>query len=173
MSFELLHKQLVEYFTQFASSTLFQNMGILITFLYSMTPSFIPRPTEILMSVLILAKPVSERFVFAMGLIFITTIGALIADILFLYGGRHLHRLTGTEKKTEMKGSHSFHKYGLPFFILTPSFSVLALGLNEAMLLYSGHHRANVKHVLFYVIIGEFIRGYVVGFIILHGMGII
>ena len=173
MSVELIQEFFRNYFGQFAQSALFQNTGLLFTFLYAMSPSFIPIPTEIFMSVLILAKPISERFGFAMFVILITTIASIITDILFVYLGRHLHHITKSRKKSNMSASHSFHKYGLPFFLLTPSMSIVLWGANEALLVYSGHYRANIFKVIAFVVLGELIRGFIVGYMILHGLGVI
>lgn len=173
MGIELVQQLFQGYFEQFSHSALFQSMGVLFTFLYSITPSFIPIPTELFISVLVMAKPAAERFSFALLMILITTTGAIIADVLILYGGRHLHKLTRTRKKSEMRASHSFHRYGLPFFLATPSISLVIWGANEALLLYAGHYRANVVKTVAFFVAGEFIRGFVIGIIILKGMGII
>jgi hypothetical protein len=162
-----------QWLDEFTHSVVFEKLGVLITFLYSMTPSFIPIPTEYFMWILISLQDKTQQFEYGIMLVIIAIIGGFIADFLILIGARNIHRLKKGWKKHEMKESHFYHKYGLPFFMITPSVSFLLIGLNEGLLIYAGHHHVKLEKILPYLVIGEIMRGMIGGIILFRFMGLI
>ena len=170
---DLQNIQIPSWLNDFFGSALFQKFGIIITFFYSMTPSFVFLPGEIFVWKFVSLRPTLEQFDFAILLIIIGTIGAILADILIYFGGTNLHKLKKGWKKKEMVKTHLFHKYGVYAFLLSPIGSVILLGLNEGLLLYAGHHHIGLKRLLPIIISGEIIRGLAGGIILLRFMNLI
>ena len=171
--FNLQDIQIPFWLNDFFNSAIFQKFGLIITFLYSLTPSFIFLPVEIFIWKFVSLQPVPEQFDFAVTLIGLGVAGAIIADILVYLGGTKIHKLRKNWKKSEMKESHTFHRYGIYVFILSPIGSVVLWGLNEGLLLYAGHHHIKLKKLLPIIMTGEIIRGVVGGLALLRFMNLI
>lgn len=155
-------------FAIFTQNETFQRIGVLLTFLYGMTPSVIPVPNEIFMSAVILAQDtVEEQIDEAIYLIIITSIAGFIGDsLVFLVSKYHLHKLFGHEQKPELEESHVFHRYGVVVFLITPSLW-FAGGLADLALIYAGYVQVSFRKLAPFLLAGNIIRGIWGGIILL------
>lgn len=166
--------QIISAFEEFTNNEFFKQLGVVITFLYSMTPSLIPIPNELFMTPLVLAEPThEEQFNQVIFLIVLTSIGGFIGDSLMFLGAKyHIHKIFKSEKLDDMDSNHWFHKFGIVIFLFTPSLW-FAGGLAELALAIAGYAQVDFKKIAPFIFAGNFIRGIWGGIIFLSVLGLL
>lgn len=161
-------------FEEFTKNEIFRQAGVAITFIYSMTPSIIPVPNEVLMTPIVLAEPTpDEQFNQVIFLIILTSIGGFIGDSLMFMGAkRHIHKLIKSSKQDELEQNHWFHRFGMPLFLFTPSLW-FAGGGAEISLIVAGYAQVDFKKLAPFLLGGNLIRGIWGGAIFLSVLGLL
>ncbi len=167
-------KFLTPIFVEFTKNEIFQQLGVLITFLYSATPSVIPVPNEVFMTPVILAQPTPQmQLDQAIFLIIITSIGGFIGDsAVFFVAKHHLHKIIRRDKPDEPDEEDKFNKYGLMIFLFSPSL-MIGGGLAEVPLIIAGHKQYSWFRIAPFLFGGNMIRGTWGGLILLSVLGLL
>jgi len=109
------------------ANPIFIQFGLGIVFIMAVIP-FWPIPIEPLAVFMILAEEESLREATLWNYAITIGIGAYISMVIAFYGGRHLHRLTGSKsKRKDMTDSHWFHRYGIITLFAIPTISSFSL----------------------------------------------
>lgn len=169
-----LESELTIQFEAFTENEIFKRLGVVITFLYSMSPSVIPIPNELFMTPIILAEPTpDEQFNQAVFLIILTSVGGFIGDSLMFFGAKkHIHKIFRSDKKEELAEDHMFHKYGIVIFLGTPSLW-FAGGLAEVALVFAGYAQTSFAKLAPFLLGGNIIRGIWGGLVFLSVLGLL
>jgi len=163
---------LTPIFEEFTRNEIFQQLGVLITFLYSATPSIIPVPNEVLMAPLILAQPTAQQQLDqAIFLIILTSIGGFLGDsAVFFISKFHLHRIFHRDAPDVPDEDDKFNKYGVVIFLFSPSLMIGA-GLAEVPLVIAGHKQYSFLRIAPFLLGGNLIRGFWGGILLLSFLG--
>lgn len=166
--------ELTLVFEEFTRNEIFKQLGVVITFFYSMTPSFIPIPNELFMTPLVLAESTQEaQMNQAIFLIILTSVGGFIGDFLmFNLAKRHVHKLVHTDKKDELEHNHWFHRFGVVMFLFTPSLWFAGGGAEVALVL-AGYAQVDNKKIAPFLFGGNLIRGIWGGLLFVSVLGLL
>ncbi|MCV0393643.1 MAG: hypothetical protein K5790_10215 [Nitrosopumilus sp.] len=169
-----MEQKITVEFEKFTEHPFFKQAGTVITFFYSMTPSFIPIPNELFMTPLVLAEPTQEQqFNQAIFLILLTSTGGFIGDaLMFSLAKRHVHKLVRRDKADELENNHWFHRFGVLMFLFTPSLWFAGGGAEVALVL-AGYAQMDEKKLFPFLFAGNLIRGIWGGIIFLSFLGLL
>lgn len=135
------------------ASPIYHAYGVLVLFLYSMTPSFLFIPNEAFYIPLLDAGVVQP-----LAIVFIIGIGGTIGDSLIYFGSKHGFKFfTKDARKADVKVDKllkHFHKHKWLIFLITPS--IPAFG--DLPLVYAGVKKVHYMSFIHYLIGGNFIR---------------
>ena len=96
------------------------------------------------------------------------TIGAFISHVIVFYLAREkLHKLV-KPRPSAISKSHWFHKYGVFTMFFIPSISIFIPPLIDTLMIPLGHYRVNVMKLFAVVFVGELIRAYFIGTMLIN-----
>jgi len=140
------------------------NSIVIITFLYSMTPSIIPLPNEAIYGIALESiTDEAEKFNQLIFFIILTAIGGGIGDfIMFKIAKHHGHKVVGKlggskKKRAEFKFTKIYHHYGMLIYLVTPSL-FFGFGIAEVSLVVGGYLQIPDRKILPFLFAGNFIR---------------
>ena len=113
-------------------SELFQQFGLLILFLYTMTPAIVFVPSELFLASFVATD--TNPFL----LIVIVGAGGFLGDMALYYLGWHGHKFLTKRKTAGVKANHWLHKYKHVVFLLPPFTSIVG----DLIMVYAG-----IKHI--------------------------
>lgn len=139
-------------------SSFYQSFGLLVVFLYAMTPSIIAIPNESFWVPLYDKTPENLKSDLLSQIWILTTVGGFLGDSLIYFASKHgvkyfikEEKLADKKMKKWVQRMHT-HRYWI--FILSPS----AFGIGDAALIFAGIHKYKYGHFALYLFIGNALR---------------
>ncbi len=147
-----IHEQIIEFFNQFTqmliASELFQAIGVVILFAWTIIPSVKSIFPEVFSLPLLLAGT------HPLVLIIVSASGATLGDYILYVLGRGAHRLFAKRKKELAEADHLLHKYRLPIFVGTPFIGVFG----DIIVFVAGAERIGFIRILPFIFGGQILR---------------
>ena len=144
----------------------FAEIGILIVFALAVIP-FMPIPAEPIVIPLALAVDEAERENLIWSLALLIGIGAFISHLIVYYLSReHLHKII--KRPNALTKNHWFHRYGVWTMLGIPSGSIFIPPLADSFMVVLGHYRANKMKLFSVIFVGELIRAYFIGIMLIN-----
>lgn len=144
---------------QILSNPLFEPLGILFVFIWSVIPSAKTIPVEIFIFALL------QTGVSPFILIIIASLGAISGDYVIYLIGRGVIRAVRRKPKEMARADHLLHKYRHPIFLTTPFFGLVG----DSIVFLAGIERIGFIRMLPFLIIGQFSR-FTIGMFALLGL---
>jgi len=143
---------ILQFFTQFSNdliaSPLFQTLGLVILFFWTIIPSVKSILPEVFSFPLLLAGT------HPLVLIFVSAIGATVGDYVLYVLGRGSHRIFKGSGKDLARADHLLHKFRLPIFLTTPFLGIFG----DIIVFVAGLERIGFMRILPFVLSGQIIR---------------
>lgn len=151
------------FFDQFAdlilANPLFESLGFVFIFLWSLIPSLKTVPVEIF------ELPLLQAGLSPVALIIFASLGAITGDYILYLGGRGVFKLFKRKSREIARADHLLHKYRQPIFFFTGFLGVIG----DAIVFVAGLERIGFRKILPYLIIGQFSR-FAIGMLALLGI---
>jgi len=147
-----IHEQIIEFFDQFSqmliASELFQAIGLLVLFAWTLIPSVKTIFPEVFSLPLLLAGT------HPLVLIIVSASGATLGDYILYVLGRGAHRLFTKKKKELAEADHLLHKYRMPIFLITPFTGIFG----DIIVFVAGAERIGFARILPFIFTGQILR---------------
>lgn len=135
----MVYEAIIQAFTEFSASPLFQKYAVLFILIYSGTPTFIAIPNEAF--IIPFFEGAIDKTSAIISIWFAVAIGGFLGDSLIYHLAKHGYRFVTKQKKKTLQSNHWLHKYGMYIFVISPSVAIFA----DAMLIYAG-----IKHLHYF-----------------------
>jgi len=146
------HDQIIEFFDQFTqtliASELFQAIGLVILFAWTIIPSVKTIFPEVFSLPLLIAGT------HPLVLIIVSASGATLGDYILYVLGRGAHRLFTKKKKELAEADHLLHKYRMPIFLITPFTGIFG----DIIIFVAGAERIGFARILPFIFTGQILR---------------
>ena len=127
---------IMQMFTEFSASPLFQKYAVIFIAIYAGTPTFIAIPNEAFIVPFI--DGAIDRTSAIITVWVAVTVGGFLGDSLIYHLAKHGYRFVTKQKKEALHHRKWFHRFGVYIFVISPSVVILA----DVILIYAG-----VKHL--------------------------
>ena len=143
---------IMQMFTEFSASPLFQKYAVIFIAIYAGTPTFIAVPNEAF--IIPFFEGAIDKTQAIMTIWVAVTVGGFAGDSLIYFLAKHGYRFVTKQKKEALHRGHWLHKFGFYVFVISPSIAIFA----DVMLIYAGIKHLRYSRFAPYLAIGNGIK---------------
>ncbi len=143
---------IMQLFTEFSTSPLFQKYAVIFIAVYAGTPTFIAIPNEVF--IIPFFEGAIDQTSAIMTIWVAVTIGGFLGDTLIYYLAKHGYRFITKQKKEALHHRKWFHRFGVYIFVISPSVVILA----DVILIYAGIKRLRYTRLAPFLAVGNGIK---------------
>ena len=143
---------IMQMFTEFSASPLFQKYAVIFIMIYAGTPTFIAIPNEVF--IIPFFEGAIDKTLAVITIWVAVAIGGFLGDTLIYYLAKHGYRFITKDKKKALHHRHWLHKFGFYIFAISPTIVIFA----DVILVYAGIKHLKYSRFAPYLAVGNVIK---------------